>query len=66
VPALGGNDGELDSAVPLDFLVGLVGRKEGGEQQSQHEGGDGKQGNCRENLAEMEGHVCSSLARRGQ
>jgi hypothetical protein len=52
-----GNGGELDSAVLLDFLVGLLGREEGGEQQPQHEGGDRDQRNCRKNFAEMEGHV---------
>jgi hypothetical protein len=64
---LGSQDGSLDGAMLLDFLVGLLGREEGSEQQPPHEGGDGDQGNCRENLAKMEGHVSRSwLARRGQ
>ena len=58
---LGSQDGSLDGAVLLDLLVSLLGREEGCEQQPQQEGGDGDQGNCRENLAEMYGHV-SQLA----
>jgi hypothetical protein len=49
--------GELDSAVLFNLLVGLLGREEGSEQQPQHEGGDGDHGNCREDLAEMKGHM---------
>src|SRR5262249_60431084 len=64
---LRGNDDEIDGAVLLDLLLGTLGREEGGEEKPQHEGGDGEQGNRRENFAEMKGHVsCHPFARRGK
>jgi hypothetical protein len=60
----GGDADELDGTVLLDLLLRLLGREKGGEEQPQHERGDGQKRYCRENLAEMEGHAVKRVLTR--